>query len=429
VRLVERSLVVHDSGTGRYRLLETLRQYGADRLVELGESGAARERYARYFLDLVARHGPAVSDHRHDDAVTALQADLENLRATADWLTRESRWREVHALCVDGSAFFSQFIAAEALVWLASALDNASPEDALASSDALGLAAMYAVNGEQFDRGLRYAERSLDVAARGGAVTSPWAHFAICMSAAVGVLPAEQGQRHTAAMERAASERGEPFLVSVAKSLAVMFATRLGQLGDVDRLTDEALAAALPLRNRTATSVALVTVAGALMFDRDPPEMERARSFLDAHAEEGLGAYGGLNVAWLLTYRALATYDRDPAAAAHDALESARFADRTGSEFATVYALEVLTAACAQLGLADEAAALGGHLSTRGRGLPVNSTYRSLVARRTAAVESVWSDARSAAPPVDRRALLALLARIERAIEEGTTPSERCVPT
>ncbi len=43
-RLVERSLVNHDGETGRYRLLETLRQFGDDRLVEASEAELLRGR-------------------------------------------------------------------------------------------------------------------------------------------------------------------------------------------------------------------------------------------------------------------------------------------------------------------------------------------------------------------------------------------------
>src|SRR5262249_24318983 len=47
LRLVDRSLVVYESDTARYRLLETLRQYSADRLAEAAETESTRERHAR----------------------------------------------------------------------------------------------------------------------------------------------------------------------------------------------------------------------------------------------------------------------------------------------------------------------------------------------------------------------------------------------
>ena len=50
--LVARSLVVADTGTDtRYRLLETVRQYGEERLAEAGETDMLRVRHARYYTE------------------------------------------------------------------------------------------------------------------------------------------------------------------------------------------------------------------------------------------------------------------------------------------------------------------------------------------------------------------------------------------
>ena len=46
--LVDRSLLQFDPEEGRYRLLETLRQFAADRLAESGEAETLRERHARF---------------------------------------------------------------------------------------------------------------------------------------------------------------------------------------------------------------------------------------------------------------------------------------------------------------------------------------------------------------------------------------------
>jgi predicted ATPase/class 3 adenylate cyclase len=66
VRLVEKSLVVADDGEAvstRYRLLETLRQYGRERLVASEEAATVHGNHAAYFLALAeqaerAWHGP-----------------------------------------------------------------------------------------------------------------------------------------------------------------------------------------------------------------------------------------------------------------------------------------------------------------------------------------------------------------------------------
>src|SRR5262249_25562927 len=53
--LVDKSLVIaeeREGGEARYRLLETVRQYGADRLREAGEGASARQAHLAYFLAL-----------------------------------------------------------------------------------------------------------------------------------------------------------------------------------------------------------------------------------------------------------------------------------------------------------------------------------------------------------------------------------------
>ena len=52
-QLVDKSLVVRVPGTGRYRLLETIRMFARERLGESGEATAAFERHRRHMLDRV----------------------------------------------------------------------------------------------------------------------------------------------------------------------------------------------------------------------------------------------------------------------------------------------------------------------------------------------------------------------------------------
>ncbi|MGH3164049.1 MAG: ATP-binding protein, partial [Streptosporangiaceae bacterium] len=76
LHLADRSLVTAelDGDTTRYRLLETLRGYGLERLTERGQLGAARARHARWAADPVAQaerglRGAAEASRRLDPAV------------------------------------------------------------------------------------------------------------------------------------------------------------------------------------------------------------------------------------------------------------------------------------------------------------------------------------------------------------------------
>jgi predicted ATPase/DNA-binding CsgD family transcriptional regulator len=84
-RLVDKSLVVTEErdGEARYRLLETIRQYAADRLTEAGEAAATRDRHLAWFLAFAEALEPELE--RDPDAWRArLERDHDNLRAALD---------------------------------------------------------------------------------------------------------------------------------------------------------------------------------------------------------------------------------------------------------------------------------------------------------------------------------------------------------
>jgi len=85
-RLVDKSLVVAEErdGEARYRLLETIRQFAADRLVEAGEAAATRDRHLAWSLALVEALEPELQQGL-DAWRTRLEREHDNLRAALDW--------------------------------------------------------------------------------------------------------------------------------------------------------------------------------------------------------------------------------------------------------------------------------------------------------------------------------------------------------
>jgi predicted ATPase/class 3 adenylate cyclase len=86
--LVARSLVVaEDKGPDtRYRLLETIRQYGEQRLEAAGETEPWRTRHARYYGDLLRRARDHAHDHREEVFwAVRLSAEQDNLLAAWSW--------------------------------------------------------------------------------------------------------------------------------------------------------------------------------------------------------------------------------------------------------------------------------------------------------------------------------------------------------
>ena len=87
VRLVDKSLLVPD-GSGRFKMLLTLAQYGQERLAEHGHSEAARNRHAAHYLQVAA---PSFDDYQRPGGrsqawwLARLADEHDNLRAALEW--------------------------------------------------------------------------------------------------------------------------------------------------------------------------------------------------------------------------------------------------------------------------------------------------------------------------------------------------------
>jgi predicted ATPase/class 3 adenylate cyclase len=86
-QLINKSLVVVDeeAGASRYRLLETIRQYARDRLMERGEAEETRNRHLAYFLEFAERAETRLYADQALQWVNKLEADHDNLRAAIAW--------------------------------------------------------------------------------------------------------------------------------------------------------------------------------------------------------------------------------------------------------------------------------------------------------------------------------------------------------
>jgi predicted ATPase/class 3 adenylate cyclase len=86
--LVAKSMVVAEPGAGeqtRYQLLETLRQYGRERLDEDGETDRWRGRHARHFGAFAAEVGRGLRGRDELAWRERLMGDLDNLRSAVVW--------------------------------------------------------------------------------------------------------------------------------------------------------------------------------------------------------------------------------------------------------------------------------------------------------------------------------------------------------
>src|SRR3984893_15023283 len=84
-RLVERSIVVCEQDGRRYRMLDTIREYGAEQLAVLGEREELRRQHRAYYLGLAERAAAGSLGPEQVGWLVRLQQETANLRVALDY--------------------------------------------------------------------------------------------------------------------------------------------------------------------------------------------------------------------------------------------------------------------------------------------------------------------------------------------------------
>ncbi|MEA2622199.1 MAG: hypothetical protein QOH61_1109 [Chloroflexota bacterium] len=128
-RLVDKSLLIADTegAEGRYRQLESIRQYARDRLLESGEAADSLRRHRDWYLAMVAQAEPVFFRGAESaDWLERLDREHDNLRAALQWSLDEpgeqreglrlaaGLWRfwEIHGHLAEGRGWLERFLEA-----------------------------------------------------------------------------------------------------------------------------------------------------------------------------------------------------------------------------------------------------------------------------------------------------------------------------
>jgi len=89
--LVEKSLVQFDDGVGRYRLLETVRLYAFEKLVDIGEEFGTRLRHVDFYLGSAERREVTGTAAAQEQWIASIELEHENLLSAHNFCCRQSR--------------------------------------------------------------------------------------------------------------------------------------------------------------------------------------------------------------------------------------------------------------------------------------------------------------------------------------------------
>lgn len=130
--LVDKSMVLSDAGHGasRFRMLETLRQYGAERLAENGGTKSARDRHLAWAVALAAEAEPHLEGTGQAEWLERLAVEHDNLRSALGWATSSSDGAALSLASALGRFWEVRGHLSEGRRWLEAALETWSAESA-----------------------------------------------------------------------------------------------------------------------------------------------------------------------------------------------------------------------------------------------------------------------------------------------------------
>jgi non-specific serine/threonine protein kinase len=141
--LVDHNLVrqrEQTDGTPRFEMLETIREYGLERLAESGEAGDARRRHARYFVELAERAAPNLNGPQQRIWLDHLEAEHDNLRVALGWAIEHDPEAALRAAGGIWEFWRVHSHLSEGRRWLDAALANGSTAPASVRATALDTA-------------------------------------------------------------------------------------------------------------------------------------------------------------------------------------------------------------------------------------------------------------------------------------------------
>lgn len=172
--LADKSLVIVEedsvAGDTRYRMLETLKQYGAEKRTESGAENTLLERHAAYFVALAEQAEPELVTANQAAWMNRLETEHDNLRTVLAWATKAGNTGMANleaqfGLRLAGALWRfwdTRGYLGEGRAWLEKALEKDKGGESAAHAKALSGAALLAMD----QGGLETARRSLEESLR-----------------------------------------------------------------------------------------------------------------------------------------------------------------------------------------------------------------------------------------------------------------------
>ncbi|HEY6073584.1 MAG TPA: tetratricopeptide repeat protein, partial [Anaerolineales bacterium] len=172
LRLVDRSMVIAGDRAGQswYRLLETVRQYAWERLVEADEADEMRQRHLTWYLALGENADSKLRGQEQQVWLERLETEYDNLRAALEWSQADGGGAEKGLRLAAALFWFWQLHGhwSEGRRWLEATNLLHGDASSRIGAKAVRWAALLAVQQGDFDRAADLAQRGLTLARNSG---------------------------------------------------------------------------------------------------------------------------------------------------------------------------------------------------------------------------------------------------------------------
>jgi predicted ATPase len=263
--LVDRSLLqVVDAAAPRYRMLETIREYGLERLAQEGVLDATRAAHAHHFAAVVDEHAPRLRGGHQIGALHLLTAERENVVAALRHLTdTDDARRAVHLACELMWFALLSGNAADGLDWIRIALGADGDADPAERAFVRSIVAVADAQDEDAadDEQTALAGVLAELATVDADGWPPIVLFRAVLSWLVG-----DGEV-TADQMREADEHPDPWVRAAAPMIAAQLAENDGDLATMRADHETALARFRDVGDRWGIAMVLVSQAGVWMID------------------------------------------------------------------------------------------------------------------------------------------------------------------
>jgi predicted ATPase len=271
-QLTSHSLVACEPGVDepRFRLLETVREYAAERLAARSDADAVTRRHVAFFEEVAHREGEALRGAAQRQALARLQADHGNLRQTHDWLLAHGELGRLAVLFRQLFLFWwLQEHVTELRGWVRGALEHVDDVEPLHRAEILWTAAAVTMEVGAPDESQRHVDR-VDVLLGSGVDDPLLSGLTAMISGFVHLRP--DRLEEAMATFRSLDER---FLLGLTLTGLGAFRLRDGELATARREEEEALAMAREIGSDRVTAQALVHLGLVAALEGDLPEARR----------------------------------------------------------------------------------------------------------------------------------------------------------